>query len=202
MTLRQQAQQIDYDEFGNVTQDTNIGFQPFGFAGGIYDSDTKLVRFGARDYDSETGRWTTKDPILFKGGQTNLYVYVGNNPINLIDPTGLTTWCKDTPLGMSKQKGVRCDREVTKPCQPSIHKCYDINGKVTTEHTDQISPVSGVDANGFCIYDLKGAWDHLLKEAWPVKNPNLSNILDKIPLPITVGVPGDGGLGVGLEIRF
>jgi YD repeat-containing protein len=45
------AQRIDYDEFGNVTADTNPGFQPFGFAGGLYDPDTGLVRFGARDYE-------------------------------------------------------------------------------------------------------------------------------------------------------
>ena len=50
------VQQIDYDEFGNVLSDTNPGFQPFRFAGGLYDSDTKLIRFGARDYDPETGR--------------------------------------------------------------------------------------------------------------------------------------------------
>jgi len=83
------AQRIDYDEFGNVTQDTNPGFQPFGFAGGIYDPDTGLVRYGARDYDPETGRWTARDPILFAGGETNLYEYVENNPVNKIDPLGL-----------------------------------------------------------------------------------------------------------------
>jgi YD repeat-containing protein len=43
------AQRIDYDEFGRVTQDTNPGFQPFGYAGGLYDPDTQLVHFGARD---------------------------------------------------------------------------------------------------------------------------------------------------------
>ena len=83
------AQRINYDEFGGVLVDTNPGFQPFGFAGGLYDADTGLVRFGARDYDAVTGRWTAKDPILFAGGQANLYVYVGNDPINFVDPTGL-----------------------------------------------------------------------------------------------------------------
>ena len=61
------AQRIDYDAFGVVTLDTNPGFQPFGFAGGIYDADTGLVRFGARDYDAEVGRWAAKDPIRFGG---------------------------------------------------------------------------------------------------------------------------------------
>src|SRR5690606_23900684 len=66
------------------------GFQPFSFAGGLYDNDTKLLRFGARDYDPEIGRWTSKDPILFNGGDVNLYVYVQNDPINWTDPSGLT----------------------------------------------------------------------------------------------------------------
>jgi RHS repeat-associated protein len=83
------AQRLDYDEFGNVLNDTNPGFQPFGFAGGLYDPATKFTRFGARDYDAEVGKWTAKDPILFAGGQANLYGYVLNDPVNLIDPTGL-----------------------------------------------------------------------------------------------------------------
>ncbi|MEL7370058.1 MAG: RHS repeat-associated core domain-containing protein [Myxococcota bacterium] len=82
------AQRIDYDTFGRVTQDTNPGFQPFGFAGGLYDPDTGLVHFGARDYDARVGRWTSKDPLRFGGGDTNLYAYVGNDPVNYIDPTG------------------------------------------------------------------------------------------------------------------
>ncbi|WP_292433361.1 RHS repeat-associated core domain-containing protein [Methylobacter sp.] len=82
-------QKMNYDVWGKVIQDTNPGFQPFGYAGGLYDGDTGLVRFGARDYDAETGRWTAKDPIGFEGGDTNLYGYVVNDPVNLIDPLGL-----------------------------------------------------------------------------------------------------------------
>ena len=85
------VQRMDYDAFGNVVLDTNPGFQPFGFAGGIYDFDTGLVRFGARDYDSETGRWTEKDPISFNNIDLNLYRYVLNDPINFLDPLGLFT---------------------------------------------------------------------------------------------------------------
>ena len=71
------VKKIDYDAFGNILNDTNPAFEvPFGFAGGLYDSDTGLVRFGYRDYDPDIGRWTAKDPILFGGGDTDLYGYV------------------------------------------------------------------------------------------------------------------------------
>jgi len=81
------AQRLDFDEWGQVTTDTSAGFQLFGFAGGIYDPDTGLVRFGARDYDPVVGRWTAKDPSRFEGG-LDLYSYAANDPVNRADPSG------------------------------------------------------------------------------------------------------------------
>ncbi|HCR55128.1 MAG TPA: hypothetical protein DIW27_11980 [Cytophagales bacterium] len=81
---------MNHSEFGKVVANTNTSLNlPFGFAGGLWDEDTGLLRFGARDYDPETGRWTSKDPIGFLGGDTNLYAYVGGNPMSYIDPSGL-----------------------------------------------------------------------------------------------------------------
>jgi len=78
-----------YDTFGNILNDTNPSLKvPFGFAGGLYDQDTKLTRFGYRDYDATTGKWTAKDPIGFAGGDSNLYGYVLGDPVNFIDPNG------------------------------------------------------------------------------------------------------------------
>ena len=80
---------IEYDSFGNVISDTNPSFElPLGFAGGLQDSDTGLVRFGSRDYDPDTGRWTGKDPIFFEAGDTDLYGYCLNNPVSFVDPDG------------------------------------------------------------------------------------------------------------------
>lgn len=39
-------------------------------------------------YDPSIGRWLSKDPILFNGGDTNLYGYVLQDPVNLVDFDG------------------------------------------------------------------------------------------------------------------
>jgi RHS repeat-associated protein len=101
------VQRIDYDAFGRVLGDSSPGFQPFGFAGGLYDDDTGLVRFGARDYDAYNGRWTAKDPVLFGGGDANLYGYVLTDPLNDTDPTGQATLNCRRPLGPHKVPGTR-----------------------------------------------------------------------------------------------
>jgi YD repeat-containing protein len=44
----------EYTAFGEATVTGTANFIPFGFAGGLYDSDTGLVRFGVRDYDPTT----------------------------------------------------------------------------------------------------------------------------------------------------
>ena len=84
------AQQVNYDAFGRISFTFGTGFQPFRYAGGLWDEETELVRFGVRDYDPQIGRWTSRDPIGFLGGSPNLYAYVDGDPINLIDPTGTT----------------------------------------------------------------------------------------------------------------
>uniref|UniRef100_UPI00344BD590 RHS repeat-associated core domain-containing protein n=1 Tax=Natronospira proteinivora TaxID=1807133 RepID=UPI00344BD590 len=84
--------EIQYDSYGNVIEDSNPEFSiPFGFAGGLTDEYTGLIRFGYRDYDPRTGRWTARDPIGFAGGDLNLYGYVLRDPINYFNPKGLST---------------------------------------------------------------------------------------------------------------
>ena len=94
---------MTYDTFGNVLTDSNPSLSvPFGFAGGLYDQDTKLTRFGYRDYDSYTSKWTAKDPIGFQGGDSNLYGYVLGDPVNFVDPLGLWFW--DNNKSISKEE--------------------------------------------------------------------------------------------------
>jgi len=82
------VQKIDYDEFGNITKDSNPEFQPFGYCGGLYEKETGLTRFGARDYEAVSGRWTAKEPLGF-AGSNNFYSYVDNDPVNWVDLNGL-----------------------------------------------------------------------------------------------------------------
>ncbi|BCW93858.1 MAG: hypothetical protein KatS3mg007_1752 [Thermoanaerobaculum sp.] len=82
------VQEMHYDAWGNVVFDSNPGFQPFGFAGGLYDPHTKLVRFGARDYDSQIGRWTSKDPFGISSREPNVYQYALGDPLMNYDPFG------------------------------------------------------------------------------------------------------------------
>ncbi|MBI5169914.1 MAG: hypothetical protein HZA61_10530 [Candidatus Eisenbacteria bacterium] len=82
------AQRLNYDAWGVVTEDTRPGFTPFGYAGGLYDAATALVRFGARDYDPDAGVWTCKDPVGFASRDPNLFAYCAEDPMNSCDPAG------------------------------------------------------------------------------------------------------------------
>jgi RHS repeat-associated protein len=141
---------MEYDTSGNVIGNTGTAdIQPFGFAGGLYDRDLKLVRFGARDYDPETGRWTAKDPIGFAGGDTNLYGYTGSvgkplvetnlynyvlgDPVNLVDPLGLDGEKPDNGgwKGFFPGQGPawHYDRNKNQSCPSSQSQCANKNSK-------------------------------------------------------------------------
>jgi RHS repeat-associated protein len=84
------VKRLRYDAFGGILEDSAPGFDlPIGFAGGLPDPTTGLVRFGVRDYDPLAGRFTTPDPLLFGGSPTNLYAYAGSDPVNFRDPSGM-----------------------------------------------------------------------------------------------------------------
>ncbi|WFS63389.1 RHS repeat-associated core domain-containing protein [Pseudodesulfovibrio thermohalotolerans] len=84
------VKEIVYDPFGGIIEDTNPDFRiPLGFAGGLHDRDLGFVRFGWRDYDTFTSRWTAPDPIGDKGGDPDWYGYCLDDPVNGVDPLGL-----------------------------------------------------------------------------------------------------------------
>ena len=82
--------EVLYDPFGGIMEDSNPGFRvPIGFAGGLHDRDLGFVRFGWRDYDTFTSRWTALDPLGDAGGDSDWYGYCLDDPVNGVDPMGL-----------------------------------------------------------------------------------------------------------------
>lgn len=82
-----------YKTFGEIYSESGTLVQPFTFTGREYDPESGLYYYRARHYDPRAGKFLTKDPIGFAGGDVNLYRYVRNNPVNLIDPSGLQACC-------------------------------------------------------------------------------------------------------------
>ena len=77
-----------YDAFGNLTNTPPVGnANRYEFSTKEFDTRNGLYYFGARYYDPEVGRWLTPDSLGLIDG-LNLYVYVNNNPLNLVDPYG------------------------------------------------------------------------------------------------------------------
>jgi RHS repeat-associated protein len=79
-----------FDSYGILISQTDSDFQVvFGFTGVYFDSVVGLQNNRNRWYDPATGRWLSEDPIGFWAGDSNLLRYVGNDPVNYIDPSGL-----------------------------------------------------------------------------------------------------------------
>jgi RHS repeat-associated protein len=82
------VQAYEYDSFGNLKDQKNRVKQPYTYTGREWDKETGLYYYRARYYDPMEGRFISKDPSGFAGGDANLYGYVKQNSINMVDPTG------------------------------------------------------------------------------------------------------------------
>jgi RHS repeat-associated protein len=78
----------DYDPYGRTMKLQGDLESDFGFTGYYIHRPSELYMALYRTYDSDLGRWPSRDPIGENGG-LNLYNYVGNDPLNSIDPEGL-----------------------------------------------------------------------------------------------------------------
>jgi RHS repeat-associated protein len=81
----------DYSPFGMILAENETFPQPFKFVGklGVMAESNGFYYMRARYYDPVVGRFISEDPLGFDGGDVNLYVYAGLNPLLLVDPFGL-----------------------------------------------------------------------------------------------------------------
>lgn len=85
----------NFDSFGNVVKETLPDLRlPLGFASGLWDHESGLVRFGCRDYDPYIGRFLCPDPMGETGGDQDPYDYCVDNPVSRFDPDGL--WARES----------------------------------------------------------------------------------------------------------
>jgi RHS repeat-associated protein len=82
------AQTYGYDSFGKHTSSSGSLTNPFQYTARELDSETGLYHYRARYYDPAAGRFISADPIGFFSGGVNFYSYVGDSPIDLVDPSG------------------------------------------------------------------------------------------------------------------
>jgi RHS repeat-associated protein len=102
-----------FDSYGNLKSESNSAVDClFGYTGRMYDEATRLQNNHNRWYDSRTGRWMSKDPIGFAGGDANLFRYVGNNPLGYTDPSGLCRGGIEAASPQTKSGWIPTERDI------------------------------------------------------------------------------------------
>ncbi len=112
----------DYDPYGQQTALTETFMPAIAFAGDFLHRPSGLYFALRRVMDPHTGRWLNRDP-LGEGAGINLYAYVGNNPVNLTDPSGELAPLLAIPIIIGAAAGLglayylSANGYVTSPCK-------------------------------------------------------------------------------------
>ena len=120
------ANTYTYDSFGNLVTSSGSLVNSFRYTGREFDTETSLYYYRARYYDPNSGRYLSEDPIEFKGG-INFYAYVKNNPVRLVDPTGLVPQAPNPNLPTSPTGKAGCWYVdfvyYGGPCKTCMYRC-------------------------------------------------------------------------------
>ena len=141
------AWQASYDPFGQASVSGTIT-QNLRFPGQYFDVESGWTHNGFRDYVPELGRYLEPDPLGRLGSGNNLYVYVFDNPANLIDPLGLCPeQCQDqqqTAQGFAAQ----IPGQVKTAIMNSMNASNAPSGADTTGGFHEEGGIAGTNANG------------------------------------------------------
>jgi RHS repeat-associated protein len=192
-----------YDSYGTLMNKTGSIDQPFMFSTKQYDTETGLQYFGYRFYNPAMGRWLTRDPLGEVGG-LNLYSFVGNNPVNWVDPLGLWTVTPrvnftfifaDVTLGVALDDKSNIGLQFTAAAGLSLS--VGITGGVTVTNAPCISNLEGPGTSaGFAanisgIFPGFGAEVNHVWTGWP-------NRYDRPG--VYKGIDVGAGFGIGLNV--
>ncbi len=193
-----------YETFGNRTG-TAAG--RFGYTGREHDPDTGLMYYRARWYDSASGRFISEDPIGFDGGD-NWYTYVGNDPLNSIDPLGTNPWkfaftllrrFQSTTvrtvaqIGWANRRFVsrfgnwRLRKTIAEPCEKWMYKVSEVHHDLPRKYREYFEKLKiDIDHPALTRWVEKGKhgeWSGRYEKMWDAlfangKNPTKKEVID------------------------
>ena len=154
-----------YDSFGKMISETNQAADyVFGYAGSLLEKDIGLNRMGARLYDPLTARWISQDPSGFGAGDMNLYRYVGNDPLNNTDPTGLCSISSGLPSYFSVYDSITIGPRYSSISNPSL----------TTYYSRLLSSYVSSSENDPLLGPLNSSWTDQMRETLASSNSSRS----------------------------
>jgi RHS repeat-associated protein len=162
------VQRYAYSSFGKIESQLDPDFvQPYTFTAREFDAETGLYSYRARVYDPSGGRFLQEDPIGFLAG-ANFYAYVGNNPINRIDPSGLF-FTPDTliDVGFILYDIYRLVADSSCSVNENLAALgLDVVGAIAPGVTG-LGAASRVARNADEIYVIGRKWDVAIARDWP-----------------------------------
>jgi RHS repeat-associated protein len=215
-----------YDEFGNALGSCGSVSNYYLYTGQEYDgSITQLYNLRARYYKPIIGRFISEDPMFMSLGplcalltpsRLNLYIYVLNNSMNLIDPLGLLDCYIDmlsisggigAPSGMWAGANIETgiykiccrDENGCEECRTCAYVCYGVGGGVGV-------PIGPISISGGAQAE-KGPWfgGNVPPCGWGFQVSGMAMAGKGISGAIIgsgsgFGIVGGGGAGLGASV--